>query len=413
MAEVFLGHPVNGAAILVIKALTLARGAPDYDLDLAQFRREHEILVSLSHPALPRPLDFFQEGDTWFLVEEYVHGETVEAILEREGKLAHNQALEIVVALLDVLEVLHARGIVYRDVKPSNLIRDAAGQIHLLDFGAARKWKRGATRDTVALGTPGFASPEHYGGQTDARSDIYSVGVSLHHLLTGKDPHGFNLEPLQLHCPDVPSWVEDAIVQATEMAPQRRFLSTQEMKYTLVAGDQSGRSSLGRLIKTIEPTRLDDWGLSGPPSPSRFLVCCVMALFFGYFDIGLFVLVAIVAAVISCLEYISEQAIYQRYIELLGTRLEVHEYGFTLLHRPSTPSLCALYSEVDCVHAELDRYSRPLRMHLSVSGQIHDMPESWPGLQPFLHALRADAGLRDQSLFRFIGQVKLVRQPCG
>jgi serine/threonine protein kinase len=157
------------------------------------FHREADLLSQLSHPSLPRLYDHCCETEQWYLVMDYLEGETLEAYLNRaEGKrLPLSEVFDIGLQLCDVLEYLHTRqpSIVFRDLKPANIIRSQRGTLYVIDFGIARFFKPGQARDTIALGSPGYAAPEQYGKmQTTARADIYSLGAIMHQLLTGKDP---------------------------------------------------------------------------------------------------------------------------------------------------------------------------------------------------------------------------------
>src|SRR5437762_12174628 len=170
------------------------------------FNREVAMLSVLTFPNLPRIYDHFTDREHWYLVMDYIEGETLELYLERtqNGRLALKEVLEIGIQLCTVLEYLHTRepSIIFRDLKPSNVMRTSSGHLYLIDFGIARHFKPGQPRDTVPLGSPGYAAPEQYGrAQTTPRADIYSLGALLHQLLTGNNPaqtpFRFALFPLQ------------------------------------------------------------------------------------------------------------------------------------------------------------------------------------------------------------------------
>jgi serine/threonine-protein kinase len=138
---------------------------------------------------------------------------------------------------------LHAQQppIIFRDLKPTNVMITPEGTIKLVDFGIARLFKPGKERDTQAFGTPGYSAPEQYGrGQTDARSDIYSLGVLMHHLLTGHDPSTtpFRLPPVNQLNPSVPPYIAAAIARATDNEPSRRFASVIELQQALLGSGQ-------------------------------------------------------------------------------------------------------------------------------------------------------------------------------
>ena len=157
------------------------------------FKREALMLAGLQHANLPRIYDHFLENGRWYLVMDFIAGETLEAYLRRipGHKLPLEEVLDYGIQLCAVLEYLHTRQppIIFRDLKPANLMRSDEGQLYLLDFGIARHFKPGQESDTGAFGSPGYAAPEQYGpNQTTPRTDIYNLGALLHQLLTGKDP---------------------------------------------------------------------------------------------------------------------------------------------------------------------------------------------------------------------------------
>jgi serine/threonine-protein kinase len=195
------------------------------------FRHEAEMLAALNHPNLPRVTDHFEQDGKAYLVMEYVPGETLLSLLQREG-LPQPQArvFDWTRQLCDALDYLHTQDppIIFRDLKPANIMLTPSGQVKLIDFGIARLFKPGQAKDTQAFGTIGYSAPEQYGrGQTDARSDVYSLGVLLHQLLTGYDPTTtpFRLPPASQVSPNVPQQISNAIAAATDSDPARRFAS--------------------------------------------------------------------------------------------------------------------------------------------------------------------------------------------
>ena len=151
------------------------------------FKSEAELLSQLKHVNLPRITDSFIEAGRQYLVMDYVEGETLERVLQKQGRLSVGEALDVAVQIAEVLEYLHSRPqpVIFRDLKPANVILSPDGTARLIDFGIARFFKSGKTSDTRALGTPGYAAPEQYGrGQSDARTDIYALGATLHEALS-------------------------------------------------------------------------------------------------------------------------------------------------------------------------------------------------------------------------------------
>jgi serine/threonine protein kinase len=157
------------------------------------FRQEAQILMELHHPNLPRVNEFFTEGGRPYLVMELLPGESLEKKLDRlRGQpMDEAEALKYGIQLCRVLQFLHTQSppIIFRDVKPANIMLLPNGQVKLIDFGIARTYKEGKRRDTMSMGTAAYAPFEQFGkGQTDARSDIYSLAATLYHLLTGRPP---------------------------------------------------------------------------------------------------------------------------------------------------------------------------------------------------------------------------------
>ncbi len=160
---------------------------------LIQFRNEARILARLAHPNLPKVFDYFSTGDRHYIIMECVKGKTLEALLRsRKGRpvderLALSWALQICGAMQFLS--IQRPPVVFRDLKPSNIMIDHDGRVKLIDFGIARFFKEDREGDTYVNGTAGYAAPEQYGtGKTDIRSDIFSLGATLHHCLTGRDP---------------------------------------------------------------------------------------------------------------------------------------------------------------------------------------------------------------------------------
>lgn len=151
---------------------------------------EANLMKGLDHPALPRIVDIIDHGSTIFVVMDYIEGESLDKILKAEGVQAEDVVITWAKQLCDALSYLHTQTppIIYRDMKPANVMLKPEGNVKIIDFGIAREYKEQNLTDTTVLGTKGYAPPEQYSGQTDARSDIYALGMTMHHLLTGIDP---------------------------------------------------------------------------------------------------------------------------------------------------------------------------------------------------------------------------------
>src|SRR5579859_949659 len=183
-----------GDHTVAIKAITLGGLRPQEVIEATEaFNREMAVLSGLKHPNLPRIYHHFSDSECWYLVMDFIEGITLEEHLEAmpESRLATAEVLEIGLLLCNVLEYLHSRqpAVIFRDLKPANVMLRPDGSIALIDFGIARYFKPGQAKDTIPFGSPGYAAPEQYGKvQTTPRTDIYGLGALLHHLLSGDDP---------------------------------------------------------------------------------------------------------------------------------------------------------------------------------------------------------------------------------
>jgi len=208
-----------------------------------QFRQEATILARLNHPHLVRVTDFFEESGNAYLVMDFVEGESLAERIEREGALDEEQVLEWSFQLLSALSYCHSQGIIHRDVKPQNVIIRPDGQVALVDFGLVKLWDPNDPHTRTAMrgmGTPEYAPPEQYDtqmGHTDPRSDVYSLGATIYHALTGSapptatmriaNPELFRL-PRTLN-PRLSPTVEAVVLRATELAVGRRYATAEEM----------------------------------------------------------------------------------------------------------------------------------------------------------------------------------------
>ena len=214
-------------------------GATNYDVVKQGLIAETNILKQLNHPRLPSIIDVIDDGDSFLIVMDYVEGSSLEKKLSR-GPQPWKDVVEWSKQLCDVLAYLHSRPkpIIYRDMKPSNVMLKPNGDVVLLDFGTAREYKsQRAGDDTTCLGTRGYAAPEQYGGmgQTDARTDIYCLGATMYHLVTGQDPAlpPYEIKPIRQIDPKLPKGLEQIILKCTRQDPQERYQSCAELMYDL------------------------------------------------------------------------------------------------------------------------------------------------------------------------------------
>lgn len=238
-ASIYKGEDTElGNRLVAIKEMSQDGLSPKELQEAADaFKREAHMLAGLQHPNIPSIYDYFQEGGHWYFVMEFIEGETLEDYFARAdgGTLPVKEVLDIGIQLCSVLEYLHNHQppIIFRDLKPGNVMRAADGHLYLIDFGIARHFKPGQSRDTTALGSLGYAAPEQYGkAQTTSRSDIYSLGAILHQALTGNDPVSnkptmFDFPPLKnLPGDPAPAELQNLLAQMLDRQESARPNST-------------------------------------------------------------------------------------------------------------------------------------------------------------------------------------------
>ena len=224
--------------VVAIKQINLSLLSPQKMIEATDsYNREVNYLSQLSHTNIPHFYDYFTDPGNWYVVMDYIEGETLEDKLQkvRHGRFSVPQVLEIGIALCDVLGYLHAQHpqIIFRDVKPANIMLTKTGRVYLIDFGIARHFTSGQTRDTAPLGSPGYAAPEQYGkAQTTGQSDIYGLGATLQTLLTGKEPLEFLTGGASLDR-SIPEKMQTLLKKMLERDPSQRPQSMDEIKQSL------------------------------------------------------------------------------------------------------------------------------------------------------------------------------------
>lgn len=200
---------------------------------------ETDLLKKLNHPHLPCIIDVIDCDDTFLIVMDYIEGNPLSKALETSGAQNQDDVIEWAKQLCDVLGYLHSRKppIIYRDMKPSNVMLKPDGNVMLIDFGTAREFKSTSVADTTCLGTQGYAAPEQFGGhgQTDARTDIYCLGATMYHLVTGHNPATppYEMYPIRQWNPMLSSGLEEIILKCTQRNPEDRYQSCAELLYAL------------------------------------------------------------------------------------------------------------------------------------------------------------------------------------
>ncbi|MDQ2716897.1 MAG: protein kinase [Chloroflexota bacterium] len=235
----------TGGRIGAIKQIALPGLSATAAVDATEtFHREVRILSGLSHPQVPHLYDHFGDRDHWYLVLEYIEGQTLETYLAtrtRQGRpLSWQESIALILQLCPVLEYLHSHQppVIFRDLKPGNIMRTPRGTLCLIDFGIARHYQPGLARDTQRLGSPGYAAPEQYGqAQTTPRADLYSLGALLHFLLSGQDPseRGGTLPPLHLNAQSESAQLERLVERLLSPNPSERPASIREVATALEA----------------------------------------------------------------------------------------------------------------------------------------------------------------------------------
>lgn len=212
-------------------------GVQDFEVVRHRLITETELLKKLNHPNLPSIVDVIEWDDLFLIVMDYIEGVTLDCVLKKYGAQDQEEVVEWAKQLCDVLCYLHSRqpAIIYRDLKPSNIMLRPDGSVVLIDFGIAREMKEGSSEDTVYLGTQGYAAPEQYGGcgQTDERTDIYCLGATLYHLFTGHNPGKppYEMRPIRRWNPKLSSGLETIINKCTRKNPEERYQSCTELLY--------------------------------------------------------------------------------------------------------------------------------------------------------------------------------------
>jgi len=245
MGTVYRARDRRTGAIVAVKLLH-SHLAQD-EAYLERFRREARIATSLESPHVVKVLDYGEDQGVPFIVMEFVAGKDLRSVLRERGCVTESEALAIAAQVIDALEEAHRKGVVHRDIKPHNIILAPEGTVKVTDFGIARAEDYSTVSQTGAFfGTVQYAAPEQFQGQFDIRSDIYSLGVVLYHMLSGSPPFAGDtlLEVMRLHVEEppaplrtrVPSVSEetDAIVgRCLAKSPSERFQSPDELSATI------------------------------------------------------------------------------------------------------------------------------------------------------------------------------------
>ncbi len=272
MAVVYKGEHIYLKRPVAIKVL--APALANDKVFVERFFKEAETASRLDHPNIVKILDFGDEDGLLYLVMQYVEGETLERILQARGRLTLQEALSIALQILPALGYAHEKGIVHRDIKPGNIMVDSQGKAYLLDFGIAaiiEEEEMKGEDGKKAAGTPEYMAPEQFRGKADMRSDLYSFGVVLYEMLTGRTPFGdakdlYELQYKVLREEVPPTGISDEIDailrKAMHKLPSRRFKTAYEFAEALMnlpeARDLSVRAP--KPVQTVAVSKKVDIG---------------------------------------------------------------------------------------------------------------------------------------------------------
>jgi outer membrane protein assembly factor BamB/tRNA A-37 threonylcarbamoyl transferase component Bud32 len=254
----------------VKEMINLAQDPQLREQTVKNFEREAETLALLSHPAIPQIYDYFSFGDRAYLVMEFIQGRDLEQILNSTDKfLPVEQVLKWAIAICDVLSYLHNNQppVVFRDMKPANVMIDHRRQVRLIDFGIAKQFQIG--QPGTMIGTEGYSPPEQYKGEASPAGDIYALGATLHHLLTRRDPRleppfSFDQRPIQQYNSDVPEALTSIVMRALDYETKKRYSSAEAMKQSLEAVQAAFTGSAAVVV-----SHAPDVAAAAPAPPMR------------------------------------------------------------------------------------------------------------------------------------------------
>ena len=238
MSTVYLALNERAGKYWAIKEIR-KEGIENYSLVKQSLITEVSLLKNLSHPYIPTIVDVVDKDDSILVVMDFIEGKSLKKYLEENGSFSEEDVTNWAKQICDVLIYLHSRNpkIIYRDLKPGNIMLRPNGTICLIDFGTAREYKAEEKGDTIYLGTRGYAAPEQFGGQgqTDERTDIYCLGTTMYHLLTGHNPSEppYEMYPVRQWNPLISQGLEKIIEKCTRQNPDERYSSATEVLYDL------------------------------------------------------------------------------------------------------------------------------------------------------------------------------------
>lgn len=239
MSKVYLAMDLRLNKQWAVKEINKYTQSKNQEVIVQSLIVEANLMKKLDHPALPRIVDIIDSGNMIYVVMDYIEGESLDKILQSYGAQPQELVIDWAKQLCDALGYLHNQNppVIYRDMKPANVMLKPEGNLKVIDFGIAREYKEENMEDTVSLGTRGYAAPEQFGGkgQTDARTDIYCLGATLYHLVTGQNPcePPYEMFPIRKWNPALSGGLEKILLKCTQLNPDERYQNCDELMYAL------------------------------------------------------------------------------------------------------------------------------------------------------------------------------------
>ena len=233
VSTVYMGRRLSDSVTIAIKHIDKTKDS--YKVVANALSSETEMMKKLRHPSIPQIYDSYEDDTSLDVIMEFLEGNTLDNVLKiHGGSIPHQKVVEYGIKIAEIMQYLHSMqpAIIYRDMKPSNVLLSNDGRIRLFDFGIARFYDKNKTKDTNLIGTRGYAAPEQFGGrQSDARTDIYGLGMTMYHLVTGDDPREITFEKksIQDFNPQLPKGLDYIINKCTELNPDNRYQACIEL----------------------------------------------------------------------------------------------------------------------------------------------------------------------------------------
>lgn len=256
LSAVYLAESAKGMVVIKESVVPAGSSAANQEKARDMFKREASMLMKLSHPQIARVMDHFQENDRDYLLLEYVPGITLREYVRRHGPQSEERVSTWAAQIAKILVYLHGQDppVIHRDLTPDNLMITPSGEIVLIDFGAANQFLGTATGTIV--GKQFYISPEQFRGKAVPASDIYSLGGTLHFLLTGKEPEALSISHPKALCPTVSDSMDELIASCTVLTPDARIATAEEFLQKLSGSDGSVAEDASVVISVKEEEKI-------------------------------------------------------------------------------------------------------------------------------------------------------------